>query len=239
MVPWLRESEALRLHAALLLDSLRLLSAGARQAGATPFVSFSEAWSPRNRPDCGLIAGAASGMARLPQSGADLGERLQETFRRLFARGFRRVVVMGSDSPTLPVAMLKGAFAALGHAGDVVLGPAEDGGYYLVGATRLLPSMFEKIPWGTDRVMGATLAALELCGARHAVLPPWYDVDLPRDLERVRRALSRRPAGGFTPVSTRAFVEALVRDGRLPLSGRRAVYPTWIRPRRPAHRRSR
>ncbi len=239
MVPWLRESEALRLHAALLVDSLRLLSAGAEQVGATPFVSFSEAWNPRNRPDCDEIADAAAGMARLSQRGADLGQRLQDTFRRLFARGFRRVVVIGSDSPTLPVVILKGAFASLERASDVVLGPAEDGGYYLLGATRLLPRMFEKIPWGTERVMRATLAALDRCGARTIVLSPWHDVDRPRDLEWVRRELSGRPPSALRPESTRAFVQALVRDGRLPLSGRRTVYPTWIRPSRPAHRRSR
>jgi uncharacterized protein len=217
MVPWLREEEALRLHAALLEDSLRLLRAGAAGSGAVPFVSFSEAWNPASRPGCEEIARAAAGMARIPQRGADLGERLERTFRRLFARGFRRVVVIGSDSPTLPASILKGAFAALQQDGDVVLGPAEDGGYYLVGATRPVPRMFEKIPWGTKGVMRATLAALHRRGARAVLLSPWHDVDRPDDLERVRRHLSHRPQGEPALRSTRAFVQALVRDGRLPI----------------------
>jgi len=217
MVPWLREEEALRLHAALLEDSLRLLRAGAARSGAVPFVSFSEAWNPAGRPGCEEIARAAAGMARIPQRGADLGERLERTFRRLFTREFRRVVVIGSDSPTLPVSILKGAFAALQQDGDVVLGPAEDGGYYLVGATCFVPRMFGKIPWGTKGVMRATLAALHRSRARAVLLSPWHDVDRPDDLERVRRHLSRRPQGGPALRSTRAFVQALVRDGRLPI----------------------
>jgi len=219
MVPWLREEEALRLHAALLEDSLRLLRAGAADSGAVPFVSFSEAWNPGSRPGCEEIARAASGMMRIPQRGADLGERLEKTFRTLIDREFRRVVVIGSDSPTLPVSILKGAFAALQKDGDVVLGPAEDGGYYLIGATRPVPRMFEKIPWGTEAVMQATLAALDRSGARAVILSPWHDVDRPHDLERVRRDLSRRPPDGPPLRSTRAFVEGLVRDGRLPYQG--------------------
>ena len=226
MLPWLREPEALRLHRALLEDSLRLLRAGAAQSGAMPFVSFSRRWNPRSRPGCEGIARAAAGMIRLPQKGSDLGGRILDTFRRLFARGFRRVVVIGSDSPTLPVARLTGAFDALQKGAEVVLGPAEDGGYCLVGATRLLPPLFKKIPWGSDRVMRTTLAALDRHGARTVLLPPWYDIDLPRDLERVRREISAQPPGDRGPRSTGVFVDALVRDGRLPLRGRRLVYPT-------------
>ncbi len=217
MTPWLDAGDALRLHTALLADSLGLLRAAALESGATPFVSFSEAWDPESRPGGEDLARAAAGIVRLPQSGADLGGRLRDTFRRLFSRGFRRVAVIGSDSPTLPPAILKTAFAALRRDGDVVLGPAEDGGYYLVGARHPVPQIFDRIPWGTDRVMEATLAALDRRGARAIVLPRWYDIDLPRDLERVRLDLSGRSEGHFVPERTRAFVEELVRGGRLPL----------------------
>jgi glycosyltransferase A (GT-A) superfamily protein (DUF2064 family) len=200
MVPWLREDEALLLHQALLEDSLRLVRAGASESGATPFVSFSESWNPRDRPGCENIDRAAAGMAR----------------RRLIERRFHRVVVIGSDSPTLPPAMLSAAFTSLERDVDVVLGPAEDGGYYLVGATRLLPTMFDSIPWGTDGVLRTTLAALACGGARVVVLSPWYDIDMPQDLERARRDFAGFPPGVPAPASTRAFVDALVRDGRLP-----------------------
>jgi len=217
MLPWLDAGEALRLHLVLFEDSLRLLKTCAGAAGAEPFLSMSESWDPEGVDGCAGIAGAAGGIARLPQSGTDLGERLRETFRTLLTRGFGRVVVIGSDSPTLPRTHLTTALEALERGADAVLGPARDGGYCLVGATRELPGMFETIPWGTARVLRATRAALERCGARVVMLPPWYDVDLPRDLERLRRDLSTGPSRGRAPRGTSAFVEALVRDGRLPL----------------------
>jgi rSAM/selenodomain-associated transferase 1 len=214
MIPWLDADEALRLHLALVEDSLGLLRAGARETMAAPFLAFSEPWEPKRQAGPGSLAGAAAGIARLPQSGRDLGERLFDTFRRLTTRGHARVVVIGSDSPTLPPAILRSAFAALRQDADVVLGPAEDGGYYLVGAARLVPEMFERIPWGTDRVLAATLAALDRSGARTVLMPRWYDVDHPQDLDRVRADLSA--AGGVIPRKTAAFVRELVRAGRLP-----------------------
>jgi rSAM/selenodomain-associated transferase 1 len=225
MLPWLDAGEALRLHLVLLEDSLRLLKACAVAAGASPFVSMSEPWEPEDPDGCAGIAEAALGMARLPQRGADLGERLQDTFRTLLARGLGPVVVIGSDSPTLPPAHLTTALSALERGADAVLGPAEDGGYCLVGAARELPGMFEGIPWGTDRVLQATRAALDRWGARVVLLPSWYDVDLPRDLERLRRDLSGGPSGEAAPRGTSAFVQALVRDGRLPLPHAQAPDP--------------
>ena len=217
MLPWLDPGEALRLHLVLLEDSLHLLKNCAVAAGAAPFVSMSEPWEPEEADGCAEIAAAARGVARLPQSGGDLGERLRATFRTLLARGFGRIVVIGSDSPTLPPAHLTTALEALGRGADAVLGPADDGGYCLVGAARELPGMFEAIPWGTERVLESTRAALDRCGARVVLLPTWYDVDLPRDLERLRRGLSAGRPDEAAPRRTSAFVRALVRDGRLPL----------------------
>ena len=216
MIPWLGAREALRLHLALLEDSLRLLRAGAREAGAAPFVAFSENWEPGREPSLAPLAGAAVGLPRLPQSGGDLGERLCGTFERLMAEGYRRVAVIGSDSPTLPAAILRSAFEALRLDADVVLGPAEDGGYYLVGASRLVAEMFKGIPWGTPAVLDATLEAAGRAAARVFLLPRWYDVDVPEDLDRLRAEPAG--AGPAPPLGerTREFAQGLVRDGRLP-----------------------
>jgi rSAM/selenodomain-associated transferase 1 len=217
MIPWLDDGEALHLHQALLEDSLRLLTAGALAAGAVPFLSLSEPWEPEGPDGHAGIAAAAAGIARLPQSGTVLGERLRGTFQTLFARAHRRVVVIGSDSPTLPAAILTSAFPALRRGGDVVLGPAEDGGYYLVGARApLRVEMFEGIPWGTERVMNDTLAALDRSGTSAFLLPRWIDVDRPHDLEKVRRDLDSLRGDDPAPGRTRAFVEELVKNGRLP-----------------------
>jgi uncharacterized protein len=221
MLPWLTEREALRLHCALLEDSLHLLRTGAAAAGAVPFLSLSEPWEAQDRAACAAIARAAAGLARLPQTGGDLGERLAVTFRTLIARGFERVVVIGSDSPTLAPAILQEAFAALEKPRDVVLGPAEDGGYYLVGARRFMRDMFEGVPWGTARVLRVTRATLRRRGARVVLLPVWFDVDRPRDLDRLCRHPPVGATGAHAWRRTRAFVESLVLDGRLPLANPR------------------
>ena len=84
-------------------------------------------------------------------------------------------------------------------------------------SAHLLPEMFTGIPWGTGRVMAATLEGLERIGAPVIILPRWFDVDIPQDLERIRLDVAGQPSGGCVPERTRAFVEELVRTGRLPL----------------------
>jgi rSAM/selenodomain-associated transferase 1 len=226
MVPWLSKAEALRLHVALVQDSVRLLRLAAAESGATPFVSFGEARSRGRRTGLGAVGRAAAGIPRITQRGPDLGARLLGTIGTLRARGFRRVVVIGSDSPTLPPAILLRALAALDEGEEVALGPAEDGGYYLVGTSRVLPAMFEGVPWGTDRVLEVTLQRLDRAGVRAVLLPRWYDVDRPADLERVRRDLADWPTGVPPPVNTHAFVRALEKDGRLPRRGGRPARPS-------------
>jgi len=222
LIPRLGAGGALRLHLALLEDSLRLLRAGARDACARPFLAFSEPWEPERQAAFAPLAAEATGLPRLPQSGDDLGERLSGTFRRLAQEGYRRIVVFGSDSPTLPVAVFPETFAALGGQADVVLGPTEDGGYYLVGSTRPVPPIFAGIPWSTPAVLEATLAAARRAAARVVLLRRWYDIDAPEDLER----LSAEPAGGGQAAAgagrTRALARSLVRNGRL---GRRRTRP--------------
>jgi glycosyltransferase A (GT-A) superfamily protein (DUF2064 family) len=88
--------------------------------------------------------------------------------------------MVGTDSPTLPIEYVEQAFAELASA-DVVLGPATDGGYYLVGCGPNCPPIFEGIAWSTGRVLADTVAALAEERWRLAVLPPWYDIDTAED----------------------------------------------------------
>ena len=112
----------------------------------------------------------------VPQADGDLGRRLSSFVGQQLAAGAGSVVVLGSDSPTLPVAHVEQAFAELERA-DVVLGPATDGGYYLVGCARRVPPIFEGVSWGGPTVLAETVARLADPSWRLAVLPPWYDVD--------------------------------------------------------------
>jgi uncharacterized protein len=120
------------------------------------------------------------------QRGVLLGEKLSGAFETLSAKGYHRVVVIGSDAPSLPAARLQEAFRAL-EARDAVFGPADDGGYYLVGLRRPRPALFEGISWSTDRVMTETRRALEREGLSAAFLPAHYDADTVADLRRLRR----------------------------------------------------
>jgi rSAM/selenodomain-associated transferase 1 len=132
-----------------------------------------------------------------PQSDGDLGERMNSFFTAQFASGASAVVLVGADSPTLPLANIEQAFTEL-ETVDVVLGPATDGGYYLVGCRRL-PPLFDGITWSSSRVLTETVARLDDPAWRLAVLPPWYDVDTPDDWELLRGHLAALIRSGVTP----------------------------------------
>jgi rSAM/selenodomain-associated transferase 1 len=122
------------------------------------------------------------------QSAGDLGQRMASLFSEAFKCGTRRCVLIGSDSPTLPEDYLTKAFELLERV-PLVLGPARDGGYYLIGARGSVPPVFEGIEWGTDRVLQQTIRRLQSAGVSFALLPEWYDIDTAEDLERLRQEL--------------------------------------------------
>lgn len=127
-----------------------------------------------------------------PQGDGDLGRRMLRAFADAFAERQQRVVIVGTDCPTLDLATLERAFAALTHS-DVVLGPASDGGYYLIGLNRSRPGLFEGIPWGTGEVLERTWDILRRDALRAERLRELSDVDLPEDLpiwEQARREAS-------------------------------------------------
>lgn len=131
-------------------------------------------------------AGASWDIA--PQGEGDLGRRMQAWFEGAFAAGATQAVLIGSDSPTLPAPYVESAFQRLDEH-SVVLGPAEDGGYYLVGAARQTPPIFAAVAWSQPTVWSETLARLAAAGLSYAPLPRWYDVDDRDDLERLRAEL--------------------------------------------------
>ena len=121
------------------------------------------------------------GIRCLDQIGDNVGTRMAQTFEALFARGYRQVVMAGTDIPTLQASAFTEALARLADH-DLVLGPAEDGGYYLIAMTRLQPSLFEDIPWSTNQVRALTLKKAESLGLRTAVLSVCRDLDTIEDL---------------------------------------------------------
>jgi rSAM/selenodomain-associated transferase 1 len=147
----------------------------------------------------------------VPQGEGDLGARLERFVGGCLAQGAGAVVVVGADSPTLPVAFVEQAFAALEQA-DVVLGPACDGGYYLLGCRGRLPPVFDGVAWGTARVLEQTIERLSDPGCRLSLLPPWYDVDTPDDWSLLCGHLAALRRAGIDPGVP--HTEALNREAR-------------------------
>jgi rSAM/selenodomain-associated transferase 1 len=133
-----------------------------------------------------------------PQCDGDLGHRMAAFFDEQFQAGARAVVLVGTDSPTLPLNFIEQAFGELERA-DVVLGPATDGGYYLVGCAGSVPPIFEGVPWGGNRVLLDTIARLTDTTHRLALLPPWYDVDTIEDWWMLRGHLAALRRAGQEP----------------------------------------
>jgi rSAM/selenodomain-associated transferase 1 len=143
-------------------------------------------------------------LSLIKQEGADLGERMANVLGWGFLQGFQRIVIIGSDSPTLPASFIKEAFRML-RSEPVVLGPALDGGYYLIGMAPPIPNIFSHIKWGTHTVLSETKKRLN----RFYLLPYWYDVDTPKDLAFLKRHIALlKQRGQIFPVETFKIIEA-------------------------------
>jgi len=128
----------------------------------------------------------------IPQRGDSLGERQLNIFTDLLGKECKRLVVIGSDIPTLPLAHLHEAFLRLEDpACDAVFGPSSDGGYYLVGAGAVHRELFEHIAWSTSLVLEQTLAQARRHQLHVTLLPPWYDVDTSDDLDKLVAELNQ------------------------------------------------
>lgn len=130
------------------------------------------------------------------QRGSDLGERLDNLLTEALAQGATAAVVMDSDSPTLPAAYPAEAFTRLQEGADVVLGPCDDGGYYLIGLKHPQPRLLREVQMSTPTVLRDTLLIAKDLGLRVVLLPTWYDVDTAAELQRLRLELNGAPATG-------------------------------------------
>jgi len=189
----LTAEQAARLHEAMIADTAAMIAALPLEAERS--ILFSE-----EAPAMALPEGVRVGR----QAEGDLGARLVAAIEAAFAQGAAKVIVLGSDSPHLPPARILEAVGIL-DATDVVLGPTEDGGYYLVGcrAGRFSPAMFAGVEWGSARVFQQTMNAAAAAGLSAAALAPWYDLDTWDDLVRFAR---EAPAG----LRTRALLQPLL-----------------------------
>ena len=168
------------LRRALLLDTLEAVRG---IADADLFVACEPADSIAEMRDL-----VGDGARLFPQQGDTLGDRMRNAFERLFAAGYSAVVMIGSDLPSLPTSHLAHAFQYMRDRPDaVVIGPATDGGYYLIGLRRLCSALFTSIGLSTADVLTTTTSIAETCGLTVLFVSPWHDVDTVDDLRRVLR----------------------------------------------------
>jgi rSAM/selenodomain-associated transferase 1 len=170
--PFLQDDVILKLYTCFLQDSLDNI----RQVeNVDLFVGV----APSN--ESGFFTGTLDSDMRLfVQEGEDLGDKMSRAIQDRLVEGYERVVIIGSDSPSLPASYIS---RALDSDKDMVLGPSTDGGYYLIGMAGKVVEVFKGVAWGTEKVLSETLEHLERNGASLELLPVWYDVDSPEDLK--------------------------------------------------------
>lgn len=219
LVPPLTLDQAAAINACFLHDTAENIAAVAASGNAAGIVSYTpigdEALFDTLLP---------ADFALISQRGDGHGERLLATAQDLLAFGYGSVCLIDSDSPTVPAAAFEQAVAELDKPGDrVILGPAHDGGYYLIGLKRAHPELFANITWSTSVVFAETIAAAQAANLEAVILPLWYDVDDAATLDVLTAELLHNAPPPFTTLPgypaehTRNFLGKLNQQG----SGRR------------------
>jgi uncharacterized protein len=214
LVPPLKTKEAAELSACFLRDtcdnivstSRNKLAAGVAVCTPTCAESFFEGLLPRS-------------FGRINQRGSLFGDRLFHATEDLFSLGYDSLCLIDSDSPTLPPAFLRAAISELALPGDrVVLGPANDGGYYLIGVKKIHRRLFENVDWSTSRVLAQSVARAKEIELPVTLLPSWFDVDDAPALRQLcyqlflkdeRQAPQSQPVAYQAP-HTRAYLKRLL-----------------------------
>ena len=120
-----------------------------------------------------------------PQKGSNLGEKMYDAIKWLFNKKYKKISLIGSDSPDLPLTFIIDAFEKL-DSYNLVIGPSEDGGYYLIGMSKPYDRIFKNIKWGHDSVLKETISNANAAGISYFLLPEWYDIDDLNSLDRWR-----------------------------------------------------
>ena len=211
LVPPLTPQEAAELNSSFLADVAANIAAAAAQAPIQGFAAYHPCGSERF-----FAALLPDGFKLLPPKEPTLGRSLVHAARDLLAAGYQSVCLVNADSPTLPTMLMVEAVRHLQEPGDrVVLGPAADGGYYLIGLKCFHQRLFEAIDWSTDRVYRQTITRAAEIGLPVAPLAEWYDVDDEATLAVLARELLAGPdaescyRGGYAAPRTTRFLAKL------------------------------
>jgi rSAM/selenodomain-associated transferase 1 len=216
LVPPLTPDEAASLHASFLRDMTENIREAGRAIPLAGFVAFAPAgaealFDGMLASETGLVL--ADGSIEIPPGVTGMGRALLHAMTSLLAQGYGAACLVNSDSPTLPTAFLVGAAEVLAQPGDrMVLGAADDGGYYLIGMKSPHAALFQDVAWSTDQVSAQTLAQAKRVGLDVVTLPTWFDVDDVATLTRLVDDLTTTQPDGATPYAaqvTRAWLEQM------------------------------
>jgi len=205
LVPPLSEADAALLSGCFIRDIAGNILAAARAAPIDGYVAY----SPAGSGDL-FAALLPERIGLLPPRRIGLGHSLYDAAEDLLAAGYGSACLVNADSPTLPTSALVAAAHALAPPGDrLVLGPAEDGGYYLIGLKHGHRRLFEEIDWSTERVFRQTLDRAAELGLDTVTLEAWYDVDDVASLRRLVEELGSPDPAGYAAPHTAAFLRRL------------------------------
>jgi uncharacterized protein len=222
LVPPLSYQDAAALSTAFLRDITENLRLASEHVPLAPYVAYAPAGSAALFD--GMIAPGtrlllADGTPEMPARVTDFGRCLLHAVRGLFDLGYASVCVLNSDSPTLPTATLRRAVELLHMPGDrAVLGPADDGGYYLLGMKQVHAHLFADITWSTDAVAAQTRARAREARIPLVELPAWYDVDDAASLQRLRDDLAAPTGLAYAAPATNAWLAARAEEAGAPNS---------------------
>ena len=192
LIPPLSPEQAATLYAAFLTDWCEALA-------ELSDVDLVIAYTPADaQPDLQALIGDDA--IYIPQVGTDLGERLTSATQWAAEHGWTKILLVGSDSPTLPISYISQALTLL-DSRNIVIGPSTDGGYYLIGFSveilaATIPHVFEDIAWSTAEVFQQTVVRIHAAAVTFGLLPPWYDIDRAEDLAFLHAHISAMRLAG-------------------------------------------
>lgn len=211
LCPPLAAEESAELNTAFLRDISANIARAAERAAIQGYAAYHP---PGSEPFFHDVLPAGFKLYWPPEAG--IGRALLHSARALLADGYAAMCLVNSDSPNLPTDYLVQAAELLDRPGDrVVLGPSDDGGYYLIGLKAFHARLFEDVDWSTERVTGQTLERAAEIGLPVEMLPAWYDVDDGAMLARLAADLLDPPGAGSDAPHARAFVRRLRAEGRV------------------------
>ena len=186
LVPYITAEQAASLHEELTHDRLRMCTAAGLcdvQLWCSPDTSHPFFFDCRQR----------YGVRLQTQAGSNLGERMSAALQTMLGR-YKKIIIIGTDAPALDIDTIDVVVNQLEHS-DIVLVPAEDGGYVLLGASKHHQNLLVDVPWGTESVLASTVRNIESLGLSYSLLGECWDVDRPEDLQRYRNWLVTTSSG--------------------------------------------